>query len=318
MKEELKIFLAVFPVAILLLLLAIFLRRCCCNRRTRNLAETHTNTRTETLQSGISKLHLSYNNSIYSNQETRGLSVFHHQHPQEPPSDKRRQKPNYYVIRRGVPTEPLFNWADHPRLISEAVENGWPRFAFAALSPSLPRSKSVWEFCAVCDYGGGGEGEAEISWEVSSGSSDCMQKIKLNPRSKENARSNGLDFGHVRMELPLPGPPLGNSSFPQEAYFEISILSGEEEEEISGLKRSSASEGEQVKLISEIGMKTQSDDSLVDEGNGSNKKIEEKKDEEGSLISLGLDGGAFPPFKLPGTYPGSIGFNSNGSVYLDG
>lgn len=94
-------------------------------------------------------------------------------------------------------------------------------------------------------------------------------------------------------------------------------MSGEEEEEeFSGVKRSSAAEDDQVKLISEIGMKTQSD-SLVDEDK--RKKIEEKKDEKGSsLISLGLDGGGFPHFKLPGTYSGSIGFNSNGSVYLDG
>ncbi|XXG56206.1 hypothetical protein AAC387_Pa03g3686 [Persea americana] len=317
MKGELKIFLAVFPAAILFLLLFIFLRRCCCyKRRTINLAETPT--RTETIQSGIAKLHRSYSTYSSNQHESKGLSVFHHQHPQNPPFDKRRQqqqKPNYYVIRRGVLTEPRFNWADHPRLISEAVENGWPRFAFAALSPSLPRSKSVWEFCAVCDYGG--EGEAEISWEISSGSSDCLQKIKLGHRLKKNGRTNGMDFSYVRMELPLPGPPLGNSSFPQEAYFEISFLSGEEEvEEISGVKRSSAAEDDQVKLISEIGMKTQSD-SLVDEDN--KKKIEEKKDEKGSsLISLGLDGGGFPHFKLPGTYSGSIGFNSNGSVYLDG
>ncbi|KAE8695834.1 ERF010 protein [Hibiscus syriacus] len=36
------------------------------------------------------------------------------------------------------------------------------------------------------------------------------------------------------------------------------------------------------------------------------------------MLSVGLAAGGSLPSKLPGTYPGSIGFNSNGSVYLDG
>ncbi|GKV32745.1 hypothetical protein SLEP1_g41330 [Rubroshorea leprosula] len=35
------------------------------------------------------------------------------------------------------------------------------------------------------------------------------------------------------------------------------------------------------------------------------------------MIFVGLTVGAPLPLKLPGSYPGSIGFNSDSSVYLD-
>lgn len=311
-----KVFLALLPVIILLILLAIFLWRCCCYKRRIQVRETQTSN--ETLQSGIAKLHLSHNNSAaYScNSSTKSQ----HQHTQIAPDKKR---PNYYVIRRGALAEPFFNWADHPWLVTEAVENGWSRFTFTTLTPSLPRSKSVWELCAVCNYGR--EGEVEMNWEVCSGSLDCLQKIRFYSRSKKLVRSssnNPLEFSYVRMDLPLPGPPLGNSSFPQEAYFEITVLSGEDAEVVDS-KSISSGQGEHLKLITEAAMKTQSDSLVhaisVEEEDGVNKKkIEESRADGDALISLGLSCGGFPSFKLPGTYPGSIGFNSNGSVYLEG
>ena len=36
------------------------------------------------------------------------------------------------------------------------------------------------------------------------------------------------------------------------------------------------------------------------------------------MLSVGLTAGGSLPLKLPGSYPGSIGFNSDGSVYVDG
>jgi hypothetical protein len=36
------------------------------------------------------------------------------------------------------------------------------------------------------------------------------------------------------------------------------------------------------------------------------------------MLSLGLTAGEGVPLRVPGTYPRSIGFNSNGSVFLDG
>ncbi|XP_042506487.1 uncharacterized protein LOC122082782 [Macadamia integrifolia] len=45
---------------------------------------------------------------------------------------------------------------------------------------------------------------------------------------------------------------------------------------------------------------------------------EGERQDEPVMWSVGFSGGGYPPRKLPGIYPGSIGFNSNGSVYLDG
>jgi hypothetical protein len=49
-------------------------------------------------------------------------------------------------------------------------------------------------------------------------------------------------------------------------------------------------------------------------------KLAGKDDCQGSavMLSVGLTIGGSLPLKLPGSYPGSIGFNSNGSLYLDG
>ncbi|XP_047320222.1 uncharacterized protein LOC124924198 [Impatiens glandulifera] len=153
-------------------------------------------------------------------------------------------------IRQGIPNKisdqsnvfrrDLFNWNDHPSLVSDAVENGWSRFAFSGqYSPS--------SILGPCN-------------------SDLMQKIQLNP-------------GLIKTVLPLPGP---SSCFPQEAYFEITILSLVEKE---------------------------------DEKN--NKTLRELLKKNGYL-SVGLSRGGYTPAKFPGSYLGSIGFNSNGSIYLDG
>ncbi|VFQ62324.1 unnamed protein product [Cuscuta campestris] len=46
------------------------------------------------------------------------------------------KKTNYFVSLRGPPENPIFRWADHPSLVTEAVENGWSGFGFVACSSS--------------------------------------------------------------------------------------------------------------------------------------------------------------------------------------
>lgn len=213
----------------------------------------------------------------------------------------------------------LFDWVDHPYLASDAVENGWSRFAFTSYkSDSMSSKKSTSStLLGACGGGGGGEygreeNEVEISWEVCQGSNEFMQKIRLNSGLKKCFfhPNNALMNVHsvVRTCLPLPGPSLGNHVFPQEAYFEITILysCGGDDCEVVGRR-----EGEKTKLLIEK--------SLNDEGDL--KSVEEMKAEgkDGSvMVSLGLSSGGSVPLRVPGSYPRSIGFNSNGSVFLDG
>ncbi|KAF5195337.1 hypothetical protein FRX31_015075 [Thalictrum thalictroides] len=49
-----------------------------------------------------------------------------------------------------------------------------------------------------------------------------------------------------------------------------------------------------------------------------NLVIKDERKSEAVLVSLGLSVRGSYPRRLPGSYPGSIGFNSNGSVYIDG
>ncbi|GAB4852237.1 hypothetical protein Ancab_016429 [Ancistrocladus abbreviatus] len=235
-----------------------------------------------------------------------------------------RKKPNYHMFRRGLSTKPLFSWADHPALITDAVESGWSRFAFTNYMSSPSLRSSLLGLCAVGDQVRGSQ--MEIGWEVGEGSVDFMQRIRLNSGLKSNkmiSSSSSINSGYacsvIRTALPLPGPPLGNSSsFPQEAYFEITVLSYVEGEGGGKIK----GEGEKTKLIQGVGNL----DSLV-HVSSSNSYRRQGVEEEGQLgggrgeavrMSLGLTTGGSLPLRIPGSYPGSIGFNSNGSVYLDG
>lgn len=244
------------------------------------------NQRTESLQEGIARLHqTSLHNQIDLDSKRRGGGG----------------TGNYYVFRRG---NLLFNWSDHPSLVTDAVENGWSRFGFTGGYMSSPSStkSTLLGLCAPGDYRR--ESDTEISWEVCQGSADFMQKIRLNSGLKK-VNSTSV----IRTALPLPGPPLGNSAFPQEAYFEITILYCREDEFESSMGK--IKEGEKAKLIQE-----------KSSANAINKAEELKVDhggkEEEIAVSLGLTVGGPLPFSLPGSYPASIGFNSDGSVYLDG
>ncbi|XAR61915.1 hypothetical protein NMG60_11016465 [Bertholletia excelsa] len=217
---------------------------------------------------------------------------------------------NYMVFRREVSSKPLFSWADHPSLVTDAVENGWSQFAFTnGQAPSPPSIRStLLGACAAGDRGR--EMGVEISWEVCHGSADFMQKIKLNSGSKKISSDR---FFAIRAALPLPGPPLASSSFPHEAYFEITILSPEEDDHdpFGNGRKIRKIEGDKIKLIHE---NPNAKANLKEPKHG-------RKDDGNAKVgisSIGLTREGSPPLKLPGSYHGSVGFNSDGSVFLDG
>lgn len=242
-----------------------------------------------------------------------------------------RRRPGYYGLRgshRGgrLPAPPLFSWADHPSLVTDAVENGWSGFAFTAHAQAhQPSRAALLGLCGAGDVGSGSE--PDISWEVCQGSADFVQKIRLNPGlgRVNSASTAGSDHRHrqpfsalsvIRTSLPLPGPPLGNSSFPQEAYFEITILGLTDHDESMGRVK----EGERTKLIQESSNLRSNSESLVHTRKLEELKLNVDNDRKSEAVaaSIGLTAGGALPLKLPGSYPGSIGFNSTGSVYLDG
>ncbi|KAK1323119.1 hypothetical protein QJS10_CPA02g00274 [Acorus calamus] len=209
-----------------------------------------------------------------------------------------------------------FRWADHPRLVTEAVEYGWLGFSFGSLLSSLPRSAtasaSLWDFCAACDAARKEHRAVyDTSWEVPPGSADYMQRLRLHASS--SAADPACHGGCIRMSLPLPGPPLRQNSFPQEAYFEITIVAqtrsllhlfhkSRASAAVKGRPppASATNEGDHIKLIRE--------NSIPGGGGGHG----------GAMVSLGLTRGDAPPGLLAGSYFGSIGFNSDGSLLLDG
>ena len=303
MLEWIHVAAAAVIIGTLVILLIVFIRRW-CYRKGRKVDENRA-ARTENFRDGIVRLHQA--------------SLHHHQLDLD---NKRRG--NYYVFRRGVSAKPLFNWADHPSLITDAVENGWSRFGFTGYMSSPSTRSSLLGLCAAGDFGRGND--IEINWEVSQGSADFMQKIRLNSGSKKGTTGHHpmAAASVIRTALPLPGPPLGNSAFPQEAYFEITILycRGDDHDSSGKLK-----EGERIKLIQENSNPKANSESLVHVMLSSHdiNKIEElklatKDDGKGEavMLSVGLTAGGSLLSKLPGSYPGSIGFNSDGSVYLDG
>ncbi|XP_076939299.1 uncharacterized protein LOC143607913 [Bidens hawaiensis] len=269
-------------------------------------------------------------------------------HLKKPPS-----KQQVTSLHNGI-SKQLFNRSDNPSLVKDAVENGWSRFAFNNFV-TFSSSQSIIGYC-------GGARDVkdvemmDIGWEVCRGSDDFMQKIRFNSGLRKVVTTTGSSMAAVsviKAALPLPGPALGNSSpFPQEAYFEITILSLYEdatETEMSGKLRVDKGEGEKIMLIkgSPISDKA-SPESLIHltNGNGNNNsnnnsnnristgtvfaKVEELKGRSGGknkdegktemfvVLSVGLTRGGSLPLKLPGSYPGSIGFNSDGSIYLEG
>ncbi|TKY57845.1 SSH4 protein [Spatholobus suberectus] len=282
-------------------LLLVFMWRLCHHKKKhRNFVEAKSLTRMESLQAGIARLH--------------HQPVIHHQF-----DHKSKNKGNFYVFHNGVSKRGhLFNWDDHPYLVVDAVEYGWSRFAFTNYKSNMPspsKRSTLLGACAAGEYGR--ETEAEISWEVCNGSAEYMQMIRLNPGLKKVLHTNNPSMMSVasiiRTALPLPGPPLGNYAFPQEAYFEITILCSRVDDREPVGKR----EGEKTKLLiiedssNGIGGLDMGEERKLDHEDGGGKS--------GSVMfSLGLTAGGGVPLRVPGSYPRSIGFNSNGSVFLEG
>ncbi|EHA8590427.1 hypothetical protein COCNU_scaffold018569G000010 [Cocos nucifera] len=300
MGPWIKILALVLPAAIILLLVSVLIfwcRRSLVSKTTPQFLETGTKSKNESLQAALAKLRLSYKSSSSSKAGLHFQYLHHHHHNDRHPVVAGQQ--------------PLFKWDDHPRLITEAVENGWSRFAFTSrpsLASARPTPSSLWGLCAVCDGGT----QTETDWEVPLGSSEFMQTVRLNP----SGDNDPAVWWSVRMALPLPGPPLGGSSFPQEAYFEITILY---------LQQQQQEEDDRVKLIEENSSDGQSDALIhaTEKAACGNSRIQEPgtvikeesrgRGDSGPLVSLGLTIGGPPSSRSsPGTYSGSIGFHSNG------
>lgn len=245
-----------------------------------------------------------------TNQRTNDTE--NHQKQIDPKTVTFQSEVNSKRRRRGSSTK-SFNWADHPALITDAVENGWSRFGFTT--------------CA------GGINQVEESWEIGAGSVDFMQKISFKPSGGGSGGGGGGVKGSslvaVRMALPLPGPAVVHS-FPEEAYFEIRVLNSREKGEFDG-------EGEKTKLLiqrsfSSSTLRRKSEEGLlfhVSSSRGSHL-LEELKFGGGGRrgggdgggggvkMSIGLSVGGSWTSRIPGSYAGSIGFNSDGSVFLGG
>ncbi|KAK3154628.1 hypothetical protein QOZ80_2BG0193020 [Eleusine coracana subsp. coracana] len=255
----------------------------------------------------------------------------------------------------GAQQQGPFQWADHPRLVTEAAENGWAQFVFAVAPPrtrSSASSSPLWGTCPACDAGTSRD-MADAAWEVPAGSSDRMQAVRLNPAAVAAAssaaaasskkwllpgsiiasplRGGDADAGNnnhptaplcfARMSLPLPGPPLAGAPFPQDAYFEVTIiyLNTNKRPEWSASRASrrgkdGASESDRVKLISFAAHGTDP----VQENRAPAAKDDHQ--EKHKVMSMGLAAASAVPSRpsLAGTYASSIGFHSNGAVYLDG
>ncbi|CAE6126760.1 unnamed protein product [Arabidopsis arenosa] len=290
----------ILSVVVLSSLLVVFLRRWCCLRRSEITTTAASPIRSNSFQARISKLHQT---SLIHQLDTSDI--------------KRRGNIKNYSISRsattgGFPSKPgLFIWTDHPALVTEAVDNGWTRFGFALHEPAplVTGTSPGSVLLGLCTTAGSEDPGVVITWEVSNGSVDFTQTIKFNQSFKETVNAV-KPLMVLRGALPLPGPQLVSSAFPQEAYFEITILEITQRRHGEGGDVScELVEGEKTKLFKSQGLK------LV-------QRREWDGENEEAVLSLGLATGgslgAAGETRLPGKFPASIGFQSNGSIYLDG
>ncbi|CAN8244696.1 unnamed protein product [Cochlearia groenlandica] len=238
----------------------VFLLRWCCYRQPEKSSDSFNESRpirSDSFQARISKLHQT---SLIRQLDTSDIK---HR------ANYNNNNNNNYCVTSPKPF--LFAWTtDHLALVSEAIENGWSRFGFGLVhsptsTPPLSRTRE--------------DPRVVFTWEVSNGSVDFTQTIKfVSPAFREAKNSLVV----LRAALPLPGPQLVNSTFPHEAYFEITI----------------SIEGEEAKQ-------------------GQKKLVGEK-----AVLSIGLATGmssiCHAEARLPGKFPASIGFQSDGAIYLDG
>lgn len=295
-----EIVLVAVPIVLLLLAIVLTLRRR-IRRRRRRPPELPTG---ESMQSRLARLHGSY--------EKDSLR-FHPLHSRSRQRDKAGAGGGTGCLNGGVShqDQEVFHWEDHPVLAADAAENGWARFYFLDGSGSggPPAASLLGRLCVGRDGEGNSGTAVEGTWELPLGSSEFMQVVRLNPagitkKPAANAASAGdaVDpkddasvhcFCLARMNLPLPGPPAGTGFFPPDGYFEITILYIQSPD-----------------TQSQHGTRTPEADAAT------------PRSKPDSLpppaISVGLTSGAAPENRLPGSYPGSIRMDSDGSLHLDG
>ncbi|KAK8967876.1 hypothetical protein KSP40_PGU017061 [Platanthera guangdongensis] len=302
MKLWIKIIAGVIPAAaagLLLICILISRRR---RRRQRQLIspQTITDFANTTAKSkfdnehttSINKINLSYKSGI----NTRSSLRFHHLNHKT--SSSRWPQ---------LPAAAPFKWDDHPHLIADATENGWQSFVFSnPVSDRQQLSSLLWPLCGPCSPVTGSNFPA--------GSSDFMQSVRLNPSPNKPAHDLS-SFSCIRTNLPLPGPALGagGGSFPQEAYFEITVVFIQQHPISSAGNRYMDRYSDRSKLVGE-----NPNISLISEAQKSNFASAEGRSVN-LAAALGLTNRAsLSSPSMPGTYPGSIGFFSDGSLHLDG
>ncbi|KAH7279919.1 hypothetical protein KP509_37G043600 [Ceratopteris richardii] len=235
-----------------------------------------------------------------------------------------------------------FDWSDHPGLVAEAVEHGWSAFAFVYRCSTCSLSLKFWEMSkSSCKH----ELEPDVTWEASSDSL-YMQKLWFNPGQVSTKEDCIFLFQSLQAALPLPGPPLDYLPFPQEGYYEITIVA----DGSMDARRSSYTENEQLDIMSRHLLSGKWRDSEATDNAKSDSKVEMQlkrnisrnsrlsealqnlsshgdsvffpnkhpSKENLQTLAIGLGIGGALPLRLPGLNHGSIGFHSNGRIYLNG
>lgn len=208
-----------------------------------------------------------------------------------------------------------FHWDDYRDLVSEAEQHGWSRFSFSG------------NYLVGFPLSHGELSATQASTTINTGpSSEFMQAVRLNPTglsAKRNRQGKRQYYCSVWMDLPLPGPQLSeDTSFPQNSYFEITVLYLQ-----SSASTQSASQRSLTPGIFDTGHEGDVELDTDEEEEGQlrewedspiHKKHSAAEDDNRGVVFLGLTRGGFAPEKKPGKYSGSISFNSDGSLYLQG
>ncbi|CAK9198627.1 unnamed protein product, partial [Sphagnum troendelagicum] len=245
-----------------------------------------------------------------------------------------------------------FNWSEHPSHVMTAVEHGWAAFAFSYSAPPatwfsnaqlaashqyhhhhhhhqhLHQQVSMWGLCHACANSIKFR-EPENTWNTG-GAGEYMQQIRLNPGVTRLSTHHGcvMPVQAVQTAMPLPGPTLGPCPYPQESYFEVSILAVGNEYSFghSSLTGSERCDDDELKgtVGSELTTTTVVHvvDSLRVRGGASlfPRVVEHADDIDwDELLAIGLAAADAPPFRLPGFEPSSIGFlSADGQCYVNG
>ncbi|EFJ27784.1 hypothetical protein SELMODRAFT_412047 [Selaginella moellendorffii] len=136
-----------------------------------------------------------------------------------------------------------FNWKDYPALMSEALENGWAAFALSQVDHGMDHRPHHRK-----------QGfHAETRWEVGPGT-ELMQILRSNPGIPIAEISSTGSAQFFKSALPLPGPFLGIYSYPQESYFEITVLGAKDHDLDKNARQNSGNSTAEIEQIVAIGL----------------------------------------------------------------